>query len=145
MPLYFNQIDKDAISNVLNIEPVTFDGGWAWHLTNKEIKQKLVLTIYFKIDLGDDNIGSLISVQTQHGYFELHDCSNYIVFEPNEVIFLNSTSDKISSLIISSEGTCSLYANINKNILNSDFSELDPAILLSAMQLSLTEDLILSE
>jgi hypothetical protein len=55
------------------------------------------------------------------------------------VIFLQNTESKVSSLIIGKNSSCSLFSNISRDILGADFSELDPAVLLSAMQLSLTE------
>jgi hypothetical protein len=35
-----------------------------------------------------------------------------------------------------------MYANISRDVLGADFAELDPAVLLSAMQLSLTESIL---
>jgi hypothetical protein len=65
-----------------------------------------------------------------------------MIFEPDEVIFIQATSDKVSSLIIGKNCSCSMYANISRDVLGADFAELDPAVLLSAMQLSLTESIL---
>jgi len=56
-----------------------------------------------------------------------------------EVIFISEMKDKISGLIISKQGDCSLYSNVDKSILNKDFSELNSEKLLSAVALSVTE------
>jgi hypothetical protein len=135
----FTSLDLTEISKTLNAEFKEFSNGWTININNPKMKQALVLTIYNNVELGSDEIGSLISVQTQHGYFELHNCTNFLVFEPDEVIFILKNSDKVSSLILSKDGACSMYANIEQAIINADFSELDPAVLLAAMQLSLTE------
>jgi hypothetical protein len=100
------------------------------------------LTIYNNVELGKNKKGTLLSVQTHHGYYELHDCQSFLVFEPDEVIFINANDTFVSSLIIGGRCTCSMYTNISRDILNSDFSKLDPAVLLSAMQLSLTESIL---
>jgi hypothetical protein len=64
-----------------------------------------------------------------------------MIFEPEEVIFINQKDDLLSSLIIGKNCTCSLFSNINRHILNADFNTLDPSVLLAAMQLSLTESI----
>ena len=133
--------DIDKISMTLGEEPKSYENSWAYAMHNKENKQSLVFTIYNDAILdGDEHKGTLISVQTQHGYFELHDCTAYIVFKPDENIFLQTKDQKLSCIVIGKECTCSLFCNIDKKILNADFTTLDPAVLLAAMQLSITED-----
>jgi hypothetical protein len=60
-------------------------------------------------------------------------------FEPDEIIFIAHDNEFMSSLIIGKQCTCSLYSNISVKILKSDFADLHPAVLLSAMQLSIAE------
>jgi len=81
-------------------------------------------------------------VQTHHGYYELHDISGYLVFEPDEIIFVQAEKNTVSSIIIGKLCTCSMYSNIRREILKADFSTLDNAVLLSAMQLSLAESIL---
>ena len=115
---------------------------WVWKVEDSESKQSLMLSVYDNIGLGGNTKGCLISVQTLQGYFEIHDCKGYLILEPDEVIFLNADNIKVSCMIIGKRGTCSMYSNIKRELLNADFNELDPAVLLSAMQLSLTESMI---
>ena len=58
----------------------------------------------------------------------------------SEVIFIVETGEKISGMIISKQGDCSLYANVEKSILSSDFTGLSSEKLISAVALSLTEN-----
>ncbi len=139
MSYRFTEEEIKTISGVLEAESKKFDGGWSWMLHNTESGQSLVISIYNDVNLGNNASGALISVQTQHGYFELHDVSAFLVFEPDEVIFVQADDKRVSSLIIGKLCTCSMYTNINRDILSADFASLDPAVLLSAMQLSLTE------
>lgn len=142
MDFELNQIDINKIAETLGVEINSSDQGWSWKMANTNSGQSLLCTIYSAANLDKNNTGILVSVQTQHGYFELHDCNNYMIFEPDEVIFIEAKNDKVSSLIIGKNCSCSMYANISRDNLGADFSELDPAVLLSAMQLSLTESIL---
>lgn len=142
MSFIFCKEDIDSISKVLGAEPHEHESSWSWSLANPETKQSLVFTIYNNIKVSSETKGTLISVQTQHGYFELHACTGFMVFEPDEVIFVQATKKLVSSLIIGRQSTCSMYANIDREILGADISDLDAPVLLSAMQLSLTEGLL---
>lgn len=135
----FTDSDINSISKALHTEPDVLEGSWTWLLKNKQNNLTLVLTLYSQAKLGDDAIGALVSIQTQQGYYELHDITHYLVFEPDEVIFVQSSGEYMSCIIVGGESVCSLFSNIRREILNTDFSTLDPAVLMSAMQLSLTE------
>ena len=82
----------------------------------------------------------LVSVYTNNCHLQLQNCSNVIVSNMlEEFIFTSETEEFISGMIISKQGDCSLYSNVKKSILNSDFSELNSEKLLSAVALSITE------
>jgi len=134
--------DIDIISKTLNSAPKAFTKSWSWRVENAQTKQSLVLSIYNDVKLSESIEGSLISVQSQHGYFELHNCTGYLVFEPDEIIFVQAEESNVSCLIIGKGATCSLFANINRDNINADFSSLEPAVLLSAMQLSIIEGIL---
>lgn len=141
MSFFFNKQDIKKIEEVLEAQAQEVEDSFSWRLTNPKTQQTLSFTIFNKVKLGADLLVTLISVQTNHGYFELHNCTNYMIFEPEEVIFINQKDDLLSSLIIGKNCTCSLFSNINRHILNADFNTLDPSVLLAAMQLSLTESI----
>ncbi len=140
MGFTFKNDDIEKISAILDCRHEEFPGAWTWSLKNHETKQAVIFTIYSNVKTGRDKESNLVAVQTQHGYFELHSCTAYLLFEPDEVIFINSEPDKVSCLIIGKQATCSLYSNIDREILSTDFSSLDSAVLMSAMQLSLVEE-----
>jgi len=142
MSYSFTKEDIENISEIFGKTSKEFDNSWSWRIDNKDTNQSLVISIHNQVKLGKASEGSLISVQTQHGYFELHDCTAYVVFEPEEIIFVHADDEKVSSMIVGNHSTCSMYTNISRGILNSDFTSLDPAVLLSAMQLSLTESVL---
>lgn len=142
MESFFTESNQKKISEILNCEVNKYPEGFSWKLTNKESSQTLICNVYQKVKLGLASQGVLVSVQSQHGYFELHDCNGFMIFEPDELIFIQADEEKVSSLIIGKKAGCSMYSNINREILGADFSNLDPAVLLSAMQLSLTESIL---
>ncbi len=94
----------------------------------------VVLTFY-----GLDTDAPVISAHTTYGYFELHGLSGSVTVEPDEVIFFSESSDRLSGMVISSAGACSQFANVDRSMLSSDPSSLDPAHILAAMQLGLIE------
>ena len=138
----FSKEDIAKISEVFGSKSKEFGNSWSWRIDNKSTNQSLVITIYNNINLSRESEGSMISVQTQHGYFEMHDCKGYVVFEPDEIIFVQANTTNVSSLIVGKHSTCSMYNNISRDVLTSDFTTLDPTVLLSAMQLSLTETIL---
>ena len=82
----------------------------------------------------------LVSVYTNNCHLQLQNCGNIIVSSMlEEFIFTSETEEFISGMIISKQGDCSLYSNVKKSVLNSDFSELNSEKLLSAVALSITE------
>jgi hypothetical protein len=138
----FKKEDIDKITEILVDKPQLFENVYLWHFQNKKTNQALVLTLYNSVKIDTDMASSVVSVQTQNGFFEIHDCSGYLIFEPDEIIFFKFDANFVSSLIIGKECTCSLYSNISRKILNEDMTTLDAALLPAAMQLSLIETLI---
>lgn len=140
----FTDKDINIISKTLEAEPQVSENAWSWRLHNVESRQTLVITLYNNVNFEKEDNGSLISVQSQHGYFEMHNPTGYMIFEPDEVIFLQYDNKYVSSLVIGRQCTCSMFSNIERNILNADFRELAPPLLLAAMQLSIAESKISS-
>lgn len=90
----------------------------------------------------DESTSYLVSVYTNNTHLQLQSCSSIIVSEMlEEVIFISETEEMISGLIVSKQGDCALYSNVNKKVLKTDFSELNSEKLLSAIALSITETL----
>ncbi len=143
MAFNFTKDDIEKINKIIGNPIQQNTDNWVWKIKNENTQQNLIFTIYNNIDLSDEVKGSLISAQTQHGYFEIHDCKAYLIFEPDEVIFITADNKYVSCMIIGKQGTCSMFTNIRRELLHSNFSELNPAVLLSAMQLSLAESIVM--
>jgi hypothetical protein len=104
--------------------------------------RKLALEIYPSISIGRKR-GALISVYTPTSHLQLHFCTGYVVSEMlGEVTFVSESNGKLSGLTVEREGGCSLYANVDREILSGDFTKLGPEVMLSGIALSLTESVL---
>lgn len=104
-------------------------------IENKEKNTKISLDLI--IDSKDE---CLVSVYTSNSHLQLQN-SNYFIFSNmlDEVIFIAENKTTVSGLIISLQGDCSLYSNVQKKLLKSDFKSLNSEKLISAVALSLIE------
>lgn len=108
---------------------------FAINLKNSKTHTDIHIELQFE---AEDNF--LVSVYTNNCHLQLQNCSNVIVSNMlEEFIFTSETEELISGMIISKQGDCSLYSNVKKSILSSDFSQLNSEKLLSAVALSITE------
>jgi len=59
-----------------------------------------------------------------------------------EVTFFAQCGEKVSGLIIEKGAACSLFANVDAEILSGDFTKLGPEVMLSGIALSLAESVL---
>ncbi len=142
MAFRFKDDDIIIISQILKQNPELFLDSWTWNLKDPDGHKPLIITLYNNIELSADNCGSIVSVQSRHGYYELHNIKYFLPFEPDELIFLSENNNTLSCLTIGKNSTCSLFSNINKDLLKFNFADLHPAVLMAAMQLSITESVL---
>ena len=135
--------DIEAIEGVLGASERPDDRTWFWNLRDEATNRVLALTISVA-DLGDEQPSTVVSAQTYQGYVELHDVTAYLCIEPDEVMFIAKQGDRFSSLVVGKTSTCSQFGNIRASLIGKDLTELDPALLMAAMQLSLAESIVLS-
>ncbi|MFC1568617.1 hypothetical protein ACFL4L_00145 [bacterium] len=142
MDVRFAKTDLEKIAKVLECEFQKSDQCFRTVLDNKEENRKLSLEIYPDIQIGERK-GNLISVYTAQTHFQLHFCSGYVVSDMlGEVTFIAECQEKISGLIVEKGAGCSLYANVDVNILSGDFTQLGPEVMLSGIALSLAEQIL---
>ena len=142
MSLKFAKDDFSSISKVLESEFFKEDRSHRIVLENKQENRKLALEIYPDIPIGNRS-GNLISVYTASSHLQLHFCSGYVVSEMlGEVTFISEANGHISGLTIEKGAACSLYSNVDEEILSGDFTQLGPEVMLSGIALSLAEHII---
>ncbi len=143
--MLFTQRDIKKIAMVLGVEAKPKGNNYRLVLENPEAERRLSLEIYPEISLGKDGRkqGNLISVYTPTSHLQLHFCTGFVVSKMlGEVTFVAEHRGKISGLIIEKEAGCSLFANVDAEVLSGDFTNLGPEVMLTGIALSLTESLL---
>jgi hypothetical protein len=134
--------DIGTIAGVLGQPEALGDAAWLWNIRHAESGRLLACTVTTGADLGAGEPGTMVSAHTQQGYLELHGVTHCLVIEPDEVMFVAQTATALSSLIVGKTCTCSVYANVRPSILRHPITELDPAVLMAAMQMALAESVL---
>jgi len=142
MKFEFKNKDFTKLAQVLKSKPKRVGTSVRFEIDNKEQRRRLAVEIYSHIDIGNRK-GNLISVYTPTSHLQLHFCTGYVVSKMlGEITFVGESDGKLSGLTIEREGGCSLYANVDRNILSGDFTKLGPEVMLSGIALSLTESIL---
>jgi hypothetical protein len=142
MKFEFKNKDITKLAQVLNSKPKRVGTSVRFEIENKEQRRRLAVEIYSNIDIGNRK-GNLISVYTRTAHLQLHFCTGYVVSKMlGEITFVGESDGKLSGLTVEREGGCSLYANVDRNILSGDFTKLGPEVMLSGIALSLTESIL---
>lgn len=144
MTLQKTQIKEEDINKIEKLFSETFkrsETSYSINIKSIKINSSISVEIIPETEV-KDNSKFLVSVYTNNTHLQLQSCSNIIVSEMlEEVIFISETAETLSGLIVSKQGDCALYSNVDKKVLRSDFSELNSEKLLSAIALSITETL----
>ena len=138
----FEKKDIDLIAKTLGVKPKYKGNNYRLEVTNSENNAKLSVEIYPDIPIGARE-GNLVTIYAPCTHLQLHFCTGYVVSEMlGEVTFIGESNGKLSGLIVEREAGCSLYANVDRDILSGDFTTLGPEIMLSGVALSLAEDIL---
>ncbi|MGD9488950.1 MAG: hypothetical protein AB7W47_13070 [Calditrichaceae bacterium] len=111
-------------------------------LLNTEKGRKLTIEIYPDIPIGAEQ-GNLISIFTPNAHMQLHFCTGFVASDVlGEVTFIGENSGRLSGIIIEKQAACSVFTNVNAELLSGDFTKLAPEVMLSGIALSLAEPLL---
>lgn len=142
MNTVFSEKDIKKIAKTLGVEPKFKSNNYRFELYNEERGNKLSVEIYPDLQIGSKK-GNLISVYAPSAHLQLHFCTGYVVSDMlGEVTFIGESGGKLSGLIIEKEAGCSLYTNVDRELVSGDFSKLGPEIMLSSVALSLVDDIL---
>lgn len=142
MAFEFSASDYKKIGKILGVDARRKGNNVRYEVHNAETGRKLALEIYPSIPIGHKR-GNVISVYTANAHLQLHFCSGYVVSSLlNEVTFVGESHGKLTGLIVEREGGCSLYGNVDRELLSGDFTQLGPEVMLSGIALSLTEPVL---
>ena len=138
----FKSTHLKKLSKILGVPAKHKGNNIRFEIENRENRRKLALEIYPDLRIGKRQ-GNLVSVYTANAHLQLHFCSGFVVSDVlNEVTFIGEFNGKLCGLIVEKEGGCSLYANVDREILSGDFTQLGPEVMLSGIALSLTESIL---
>lgn len=140
-----NGRNKDIIAGIEKLFDTSFksaENSIILDIRNEKTNFRIHLEMFAdNSEMGDDD-NYLISVYTNNCHLQLQNCKRIIISQMlEEAIFISETETKLSGLIVSKKGDCALYSNVSKDILAKDFSELNSEKLLSAVALSVSEEI----
>ncbi len=142
MAFRFTKTDIRNISGILGVTPKHKGNNIRFELGKRRNQRPMTVEIYPDLAIGKQR-GNLISVYTPSAHLQLHFCTGYVISKVlNEVTFVSEKDRKVSGIIIEREGGCSLYANVDREILSGDFTQLGPEVMLSGIALSLSETVL---
>lgn len=143
MAVKFSQEDANKIGAILAAEKISFEKDhFRLRIVNQEDKRILVLEVYPEVDLGKTR-GMLIVVYTGNSHMQLHNCTGYVVSEElGEVTFVSESPQRLSGLVVERGASCSLYSELNRSLISSDFTKLGVEVMLSGVALSLAEEIL---
>ena len=111
-------------------------------LLNTEEHRKLSIEIYPEIQIGNKK-GNLISIYTNTTHAQLHFCEGFVASEfLGEVTFFAEYNGRLSGIVVEKQAACSIFTNIDRQLLSGDFEKLAPEVMLSGLALSLAEPLL---
>lgn len=142
----FEKSQVDDIARIIGADQVEWETDhYRLKVIAEQVKRLLVLEIYPETTLGKTK-GSLVVVYAGGAHLQLHNCSGFVLSEElGEVTFVGETEGFISGLVVEKEAACSLYSNIARDLISSDFTKLGVEVMLSGVALSLAEDIIESK
>jgi hypothetical protein len=111
-------------------------------LLNTELGRKLTIEIYPDMQIGTRK-GNLVSIFTPYTHSQLHFCNGFVASDIlEEVTFFAEFKGHLSGVIVERQAGCSIFTNVDAELLSGDFTKLAPEVMLSGIALSLTEPLL---
>ena len=112
-------------------------------INNRSEKRRISIDLYPQAELGEKIKGPLVVVYTPESHLQLHNCSGFVMSEElGEVTFVAESGEKVSGIVVEIGAACSLYANVDRELISSDFTRLGVEAVLSGVALSLAESIL---
>ena len=146
MAFTFADTDAARIASVLGV-PAKQDGTLVrFELQDAESGRHLTLEVQPSLQLPsgltNDGPANLVSVYAASSFLQLQGFTGYIASqELGEVIFFARRGGTTSGLVVEREAGCSLFSNVDDQLLSADFTQLPPELVMSSVALSMTESL----
>ncbi|MFU8812036.1 MAG: hypothetical protein ACNA78_03655 [Balneolaceae bacterium] len=136
----FTKDNIDAICEVLGARPKQLGNDvYRIEIENKEENCKLALEIHLGLKV-DGNAMNMVSVYSGSTFIQLHNCTAFVASSLlQQVTFFGKFGGHTSGLIVEKSVGCSMYANVNDDVLTGDFTSLPEDLMMCGVALSLTE------
>ncbi len=146
MSFRFKTEDFDRIGQVLGVSGLADGTCMRYKLHDGASARRITLEVACNLDVPDavrkDGDDFVVTVMAPSSYVQLQGCTGFIASEElGEVIFFGRSAGRTSGLVVEKQAACSLYANVDDRLLSTDFAQLAPELIMSALALSMTEDL----
>lgn len=147
MPFTFSDADFDRLAAALGAEPRRDGALVRFEMADAKSGRRLVIELQPTVDLpaalaGDDTPTGLVSVYGMNAFLQLQGLTGYIASEElGEAIFFARKNGVTNGLVVERGAGCSLYANVDDRLLQTDFTQLPSEIMMSSVALSMTETL----
>lgn len=142
MSFKFTKEKFKEIENVLDTKFVKRRDQYRAVLFNTEMGRKLTIEIYPDMQIGKKT-GNLVSIFTPYTHSQLHFCNGFVASDIlEEVTFFAEFKGRLSGIIVERQAGCSIFTNVDSELLSGDFTQLAPEVMLSGIALSLTEPLL---
>ncbi len=146
MEFAFTEAVIDRIADVLGVEAKREGPLVRFILEDSSTGRNLSLEIRDNVDIPDGVASSqypnLVSVYATNSFLQIQGCTAYIASkELGEVIFFAKRAGITNGLVVEREAGCSLYSNVDDELLNTDFMHLPPELVMSSVALSMSDTL----
>lgn len=145
MSFSFTDADIERIETVLGVKAKKDESLARFELADKTSGRRITLEIHRNVKTQGLTSGAsttLVSVYAASSFLQLQGCTGFWGSQDlGEVIFVARSGDTANGLVVEREAGCSLYANVDTNLLSTDFTQLAPELIMSSLALSVTEDL----
>ena len=145
MSFSFTDADIERIETVLGVKAKTDASLARFELADKSSGRRITLEIHRVVKtkgLTSGGSTTLVSVYAASSFLQLQGCTGFWGSQDlGEVIFVARSGETANGLVVEREAGCSLYANVDTNLLSTDFTQLAPELIMSSLALSVTEDL----
>ncbi len=142
MGFTFNDEKIKEIEDVLDTKFKKRGDQYRAVLLNTELGRKLTIEIYPDMQIGTRK-GNLVSIFTPYTHSQLHFCNGFVASDVlEEVTFFAEFKGHLSGVIVERQAGCSIFTNVDAELLSGDFTKLAPEVMLSGIALSLTEPLL---
>ncbi len=135
----FDIENLDSITEVLGVKPKVTGKVRRFEVKSENKENRLALEILHGLEF-EDTQTNIVSVYAHNVFLQLHNCTRFIASKTlQQITFFGKIGGQTTGLIVGKDGSCSLYANVNDELLNGDFTKLPPEIMMCSVALSLTE------